>query len=228
MGAVQRSEIGPLQALGRRQRNQMQAISVGQGCTRVRRDRRKELLLVVWELHLSRSLFPLRTTVPRGGEGREGSVGHGSSQNRSPRFPAPTNTINHRHHHYHHHPEVVVTECPTSQRSAPCCRSCAETRLIAASRRKESSQTGTTGCVSGLFLLSVRSYPMRTSNRSIALLLIVKGAGGWERDAASHQSKRLRDGGRLQQTIWNDSFPRRVDKAGPAPSLVGQSVRVGS
>lgn len=51
---------------------------------------------------------------------------------------------------------------------------------------------------------------------------------GWKRDAASHESKRLRDGGRLQQTIWNDSFPRRVDKAGPAPSLVGQSVRVGS
>lgn len=75
MGVVQRSEIGPLQAPRRRQRNQMQAISVGQGYRRVRRDRRKELLLVVLELHLSRSLFPLRTTVPRGGESGRGLWG---------------------------------------------------------------------------------------------------------------------------------------------------------
>lgn len=44
----------------------MRAISVGQGCTRVRRDRRKELLLVVLELHLSRSLFSLSALLYQG------------------------------------------------------------------------------------------------------------------------------------------------------------------
>lgn len=43
----------------------MQAISVGQGCTRVRRHRRKELLLVVLELHVQRSIFPSQVPGPQ-------------------------------------------------------------------------------------------------------------------------------------------------------------------
>lgn len=83
------------------------------------------------------------------------------------------------------------------------------------------------GCLRGFFFFSsvLVAGAQRQKQRIVAYIQRCRGC---ERDGASHQSKRLRDGGRLQQTTWNDSFPRGVDKAGRAPSLVGQSVRVGS
>lgn len=152
----------------------MRAISVGQGCTRVRRGRRKELLLVVLELHLSRSLFSLSALLYQGG-GREGGGLWGMDlQDRSPRFPAPTtqsssssSSSSSRGRCYgmpHTQAECAVLEKLHRHRN---------TAHHSRIKRRKSD-----GCVS-LGLSSFRLFVSQAhSNRSIALLLIVRGAGG--------------------------------------------------
>lgn len=156
----------------------MQAISVGQGCTRVRRDRRKELLLVVLELHLC-AAFSL-SALPYQGGGREGEGVWGLDlQNRSPRLPAPTGTTIIIIFTTVIVPRSLIRNAPHQGGVLRPVRDAPEHGSRQQQKKKGQSDPRTHQAMGVPGLSSFRLFVSQAhSNRSIALLLIVKGAGG--------------------------------------------------
>lgn len=133
----------------------------------------------------------------------------GLSQNRSPRSPSTnTTTI------------IIVTviiprsirNAPHPRRSAPYCESRAETRITTALEERRASNSRTCHAMQGFLLCCPPVSQARQQKHRI--VAYISRCRGCERDGASHESQRLRDGGRLQQTTWNDSFPEGWTRLG--------------
>lgn len=179
---VQPSEIGPLQAPRSRQRNQMRAIRVGQGCTKGETGPAQGAPLGSFGVASARSIFPSQASPHycsyQGGgrEGRSGAAWAPRTDLLGPQHqPTPTTII------------IITVIIPRSLlRNAPhqrgVLRAVKAVPKHGSPQHKKKKEHQTPGWGPRAFASARLSVSQAHRNRSIALLLISKGAGavsGW-------------------------------------------------